>query len=72
MGPIEELSQNLTALLEDISGKRDALDRQGQKVLLDSLRRLLIATQNLNIQTQSLTKLASCPQPGKPALYLVK
>jgi len=72
MGPIEELSNNLMALLEDISGKKDELDTQGQKVLLDSLRKLLIATQHLNAQTQSLTKLASCPQPGKPALYIVK
>jgi hypothetical protein len=72
MGPIEELSNNLMALLEDISGKKDELDTRGQKVLLDSLRKLLIATQQLNMQIQTLTKLASCPQPAKPALYLVK
>lgn len=76
MEPINELSMNLTTLLQEIAEKRCDLDIEGQKILLDALRKLLIATEKLNIQLQALARNrpATGPQsqPRRPALYLVK
>jgi hypothetical protein len=67
---------NLTTLLREIAEKRCDLDIEGQKILLDALRKLLIATEKLNIQLHALAKNPPAPEPKslrpRPALYLVK
>jgi hypothetical protein len=76
MEPINELSTNLTTLLQEIAEKQCDLDLQGQKILLEALRKLLIATEKLNVQLHTLAR--NPPTPARqslrqrPALYLVK
>lgn len=72
MEPVEDLSESLKALLEDIVSRRGRLDRQGQKLLLDNLRKLLIATKGLAAEMKTLTEHQTCPPPCRPKLYLVQ
>lgn len=76
MEPIDELSLNLTTLLREIAEKRCDLDIEGQKMLLDALRKLLLATEKLNAQLQALARNQPAteppPLPRRPLLYLVK
>jgi hypothetical protein len=76
MEPIHELSMSITTLLHEIAEKRCELDIQGQKLLLDALRKLLIATEKLNVQLQAMAQnqreTETAPQPARAALYLVK
>jgi len=72
MEPIDEMSTNLTSLLQDIAHRRYELNREGQKVLLEDLRKLMIATEKLDRQLQALKKSHTCAPPRRPRLYLVE
>ncbi|WP_062385847.1 hypothetical protein [Pseudomonas abietaniphila] len=75
MEPINELSMNLTTLLQEMAEKRCDLNIHGQKFLLDALRKLLIATEKLDVQLQAMTRdrpdAAPPSRPRRPVLYLV-
>lgn len=72
MEPIEELSKNMAALLEDIAERRFQLDRQGQKALLEALRKLLLALKTLDEQIKVLSKAPPRPLVERPRLWLIK
>jgi len=72
MEPIDELSTNLTSLLRDIAYRRYELNREGQTVLLDDLRKLMLAAEKLDRQLQALKKTDTCSPPRRPSLYLVE
>ncbi|MDH0745445.1 hypothetical protein N5D61_03675 [Pseudomonas sp. GD03842] len=72
MEPIDELTQSLTSLLESIAGSRHDLDIHGQKTLLEALRQLLKATEELNLRMQDIVRQQHQAQRSRPALRLVK
>lgn len=73
MEPIDELTDNLTSLLESIAECKTSLDMQGRKSLLDALRKMLKATEKLNVQVQALaTQQEEEVQRRRPNLYLVE
>lgn len=72
MEPIKSLTKDLTGILEDIAEKRDELDRESQKLLLDSLRKLLIATQCLDKQLTEMTKVPGHRRRRYAVLHLVR
>lgn len=72
MEPIDELTQSLTSLLESIAESRHDLDVEGQKTLLDALRQLLKATEELNLRMKDIVRQQTQAQLPRPLLRLVK
>ncbi|AKK00180.1 hypothetical protein RL74_02425 [Pseudomonas fluorescens] len=72
MDPVNELCNDLMDLLEEIASSRNKLDVQGQKILLDALRSLLLSTERLSEQMRTLVSLQVRSGHQRPRLYIVE